>query len=138
MAAGPLFILAGALLGASGVALGAFGAHALKARVDIAGISAWETAVSYHLTHALVLVALGIWMRFESVSVHSEMRSMLPWEISGWSFLVGVVLFSGSLYALVLGGPRLLGPVTPLGGVALIIGWLALVWAALRSLGTSV
>ena len=111
------WILKGAaLLGASGVALGAFGAHGLAARFPQANLDVWDTAVSYHLLHALALLALAA----------------LPEDRVRWSalgFLIGVVLFSGSLYLLALGGPRWLGPVTPVGGLALIVGWLALLRA---------
>jgi uncharacterized membrane protein YgdD (TMEM256/DUF423 family) len=113
-----LFLVA-ALLGAAGVALGAFGAHGLRARLDAQQLAVWETAVKYHLIHAAALLALAL-------SPHApQLRG------AGWCFVAGIALFSGSLYALSLGGPRLLGPVTPLGGLALIAGWLWLAKAAL-------
>jgi len=112
-------LLVGALLGAAGVALGAFGAHGLRSRLDAQQLAAWETAVKYHLLHAVALLALAL-------SPHApQLRG------AGWCFAAGIVAFSGSLYALALGGPRLLGPVTPLGGLALIAGWLWLAKAAL-------
>jgi uncharacterized membrane protein YgdD (TMEM256/DUF423 family) len=112
-------LLAAALLGAAGVALGAFGAHGLRARLDARGLEVWETAVRYHLVHAIALLALAL-------SPHAaQLRT------AGWLFAAGIALFSGSLYALALGGPRLLGPVTPLGGLALIAGWLWIARAAL-------
>lgn len=99
--------------------LGAFGAHALKARLDGEALSIWQTAVQYHFWHALALLATpqlaGAWAK-----------------TSGWLFVGGVVLFSGSLYALALGAPRAFGMVTPIGGVALILGWLAFAVAAIR------
>jgi uncharacterized membrane protein YgdD (TMEM256/DUF423 family) len=108
-------ILVAALLGAAGVALGAFGAHGLRSRLDAQQLAVWETAVKYHLIHAVALLTLGL-------SPHApQLRG------AGWCFAAGIVLFSGSLYGLSLGGPRLLGPVTPLGGLALIAGW---VWLA--------
>ena len=111
-------LLAAALLGAAGVALGAFGAHGLRARLDPRSLAVWETAVKYHLLHAVALLALAL-------SPHAaQLRS------AGWLFVAGIALFSGSLYALALGGPRLLGPVTPLGGLALLAGWLWLARAA--------
>ena len=104
-------LLLAALLGAAGVLLGAFGAHGLRARLDAHALEVWETAVRYHLVHAVALLAIAL-------SPHAAaLRS------AGWLFVAGIVLFSGSLYALALGGPRLLGPVTPLGGIALIAGW---------------
>jgi uncharacterized membrane protein YgdD (TMEM256/DUF423 family) len=104
-----------ALLGALAVALGAFGAHGLKDVLAQRGVTAlWETAVFYHFIHAVMLTVL---------SLHPPIRHG-PW----WCFLVGIVLFSGSLYALALTGTRGLGAITPLGGVSFIAGW---VWLAL-------
>jgi uncharacterized membrane protein YgdD (TMEM256/DUF423 family) len=116
-----------ALYGAAGVALGAFGAHGLRDQLTGPALGTWQTAVQYHLVHALALLVVGLWLRLDSGA------PTLPLSIAGWSFVVGVLLFSGSLYALALGGPRVLGPVTPLGGVAFIVGWLSLAWAAVRS-----
>ena len=115
---------AGALFGGSGVVLGAFGAHALKGRLDPDKLSSWETAVLYQLVHALALLVVGVWMLFGG-------SSTLRW--AGWGFMVGVLLFCGSLYLLsATSGLRWLGPITPIGGVAFIVGWLALLWAALE------
>ncbi|HEX7034593.1 MAG TPA: DUF423 domain-containing protein [Pseudomonadales bacterium] len=130
MPAGSLFLLIAAVYGASGVALGAFGAHGLKDQLGPTGLSTWQTAVTYHLVHALALLATGLWLRFAG-----GLGTGLPLQMAGWAFVVGVLLFSGSLYALSLGGPRVLGPVTPLGGIAFIVGWIALIWAALRTAG---
>jgi uncharacterized membrane protein YgdD (TMEM256/DUF423 family) len=108
------------LVGASAVLLGAFGAHALRGVLDAHGLGLWRTAVDYHVWHALALalaVALG---RGRSGCVATA------------AFAVGIVLFSGSLYALALGAPRWVGVVTPFGGLAFVTGWLALGWA-LRS-----
>lgn len=108
-----LLLVSAGLLGASGVALGAFGAHGLKARLG-ASLSVWETAVQYHLIHALFCLALALALR---LGAPPGLR--LP----GWLAVAGVILFSGSLYALALGGPRWLGPITPLGGLAFIAAW---------------
>jgi uncharacterized membrane protein YgdD (TMEM256/DUF423 family) len=108
-------LAAAALVGAAGVALGAFGAHALRARLDARALELWDTAVRYHLLHAAALLAIAL----SPLAV--SLRS------AGWLLTLGVVLFSGSLYALALGGPRLLGPLTPLGGLAFIAGW---IWVA--------
>jgi len=116
MQAGTWIGVAGAL-GAIGVVFGAFGAHALKARLDPAQLSSWQTAVEYHLLHAVALLALAL---FASATGRS-----VAWPAT--LFGVGVVFFSGSIYVLVLGGPRWLGPVTPLGGLCLIGGWISLV-----------
>jgi len=120
-----LFLAAGALLGATGVVFGAFGAHALAARLSESNLGVWDTAVSYQLTHALALLAVGILLRVSAAGSTALV-------VAGWGFGVGVVLFSGSLYLLALDGPRLLGPITPLGGVAFVVGWVALLVAALR------
>ncbi len=104
-----------AVLGFIGVALGAFGAHALKARLAAAGMTAtWETAVLYHLVHAVAAWAAGL----AGAATH---RPLITRAATSW--IVGVSLFSGSLYLLALGGPRWLGPITPLGGVFLLLGW---------------
>lgn len=105
-----------ALLGAAGVALGAFGAHGLEARVPAERLAVWDTAVRYHLAHAVALLAAALY--------GAATERPVAWPAGLWC--AGVVLFSGSLYGLVLGGPRWLGPVTPVGGTLLIAGWLAL------------
>jgi uncharacterized membrane protein YgdD (TMEM256/DUF423 family) len=105
--------IAGILL-ALATALGAFGAHALKAHLPPDKLQVYETAVRYHFLHALGLLAIGVLLR----SMDSE---LLRW--AALLVLTGVILFSGSLYFLTFGAPRLLGIVTPLGGLALIAGW---------------
>ena len=84
--------------------------------------------MSYQLTHAMALIVVGLWGRQAVVNAHTP----TAFVIAGWSFLIGVVLFSGSLYVLALNGPSILGPVTPVGGAAFIAGWLALIGAAIR------
>jgi uncharacterized membrane protein YgdD (TMEM256/DUF423 family) len=117
------FFTIGAVLGALGVAAGAFGAHALKVRLSPEMLAVFETGVRYQLIHALALLALA-WAgtRWSSPVIN----------MAGWLFLVGIFLFSGSLYALCLTGIRGFGAVTPFGGVAFIVGWLALAWGAWR------
>lgn len=118
-------LLAAGILGATGVALGAYGAHALRAFLMERGMSvAWETAVRYHLWHAIALLPLGVWLRVDALGGERLAR----WAAGCW--IAGVVVFSGSLYLLALGGPRWLGPVTPLGGLALVAGWLFVAVAA--------
>jgi uncharacterized membrane protein YgdD (TMEM256/DUF423 family) len=118
------FVAAG-LFGLTGVALGALGAHALAAKLAERGMShAWETAARYHLFHALAIFGAAIWLRHAPAAAFGR----IGWAVRGWS--LGLVLFSGSLYGLALGGPRWLGPVTPLGGVALMAGWVAVIAAA--------
>lgn len=111
------FGVLGAIFGALGVALGAFGAHGLKNRVDESSIAIWQTAASYQMWHALALVALA-WVISEGTSTAAR--------VSGVAFTAGILIFSGSLYVLVLSGQRWLGAVTPLGGLALIVGWVSL------------
>jgi uncharacterized membrane protein YgdD (TMEM256/DUF423 family) len=100
--------------GASGVLLGAFGAHALRGSLDAQAMELWHTAVSYHLWHALAL-ALAV-----AVGTGRSAR------VAVWSLALGIVLFSGSLYALALGAPRWSGIITPFGGLAFLLGWVAL------------
>ncbi len=111
------------------VALGAFAAHGLKSRLDPAALSAFQTGVTYQFFHSLALCLLAVWLR----QLAKESTHIDPAAIAGIAFVVGIVLFSGSLYVLSLGGPRWFGPVTPLGGLAFIVGWLALAWSAWRN-----
>ena len=119
-----LALLFASVSGALAVGLGAFGAHALKAFLAGRGSTAtWETAVFYQLVEAVALFALAL---------HADASGtpMSAWAMRLW--MLGPVLFSGSLYGLAVGGPGWLGPITPLGGLALIAGWLALAVAAFR------
>ena len=111
----------GATLGGLGVALGAFGAHGLKTRASAESVATWETAAKYQLIHALALLATA-W-------ACERWPGALP-NAAAWLFIAGIALFSGSLYALVLSGQRVLGAVTPLGGVCFIAGWACLALAA--------
>jgi uncharacterized membrane protein YgdD (TMEM256/DUF423 family) len=118
-----VFFVAGALLGFTGVIAGALGTHVLQERIAAEQLDGYRTATSYQMYHALALLAVA-W-------------ALSRWEhgaltVGGWLFLVGTLLFSGSIYLLVLGGPRWLGPVTPVGGLALMIGWLAIAWGVSR------
>ena len=111
---------AAGLLGSTGVTLGAFGAHALKKILEERGtLDSWRTAVQYQLLHAVALLALS-----GSAHTQSGTAKQLPTFAKLW--VGGTLLFSGSIYLLALGGPRILGPVTPLGGFCLIGGWVAL------------
>jgi uncharacterized membrane protein YgdD (TMEM256/DUF423 family) len=121
----PWFVV-GAVAGACGVALGAFGAHALKSRVGPEMLAVFETGVRYHLVHALALVIVGL----------AASRWPGAWiTAAGWLFLAGIVLFGGSLVAMALGAPRWLGAITPLGGLSYIVGWICLALAAWRGAG---
>ena len=121
-----LFIFLGALAGAAGVALGAFGAHALKARLSADMLAVWQTAVQYHFWHALALIAIGI-----LIALALPGSALLRW--AGWLMVAGILIFSGSLYALALSGVRSLGAVTPFGGVAWIAAWVLLAVAVWKS-----
>jgi uncharacterized membrane protein YgdD (TMEM256/DUF423 family) len=116
-----LFLTLGSLSAALSVAAGAFGAHALRARVEPRLLEVFETAARYQMYHAFALLAVA-WLASRSTS---------GWlAASGWLFVAGTVLFSGSLYAMTFTGIRALGAITPIGGVCFIAGWLALAAAA--------
>ncbi len=121
-----LFLSLGALSGLLAVAFGAFGAHALRGRLDDCAMGVFETAVQYHFYHTLALVAVGL------LALHQPHAALL--RSSGWLFVLGLVLFSGSLYALSLSGIKWLGAITPLGGLAFIAGWACLAAAGWKLL----
>jgi uncharacterized membrane protein YgdD (TMEM256/DUF423 family) len=120
-----LFLAVGGVSALLAVALGAFGAHALKGRLPPEMLAVWHTGVEYHLAHALGLLAVGL------VVTQLPDSTLLKW--SGWLMLAGIVLFSGSLYALALSGERWLGAITPTGGFAFLAAWALFVAAALRA-----
>lgn len=121
----PMFLTA--FNGITAVALGALGAHALQTRLAARGtLEAWKTASHYQLTHAAASLAVLAWAAAQPERGSRLHRVSLLWQIGG-------LLFSGSIYCLSLGGPRLLGPVTPLGGVAFLAGWILVAWEGLRS-----
>lgn len=109
------------------VGAGAFGAHALKARLTPDMAAVWQTAVQYHAWHALGLLAIGLLM------MHGVAQGALA--VAAWLLLAGIVLFSGSLYAMALTEMRGLGAITPIGGVAFLAGWLVVAWACWRGSG---
>lgn len=117
-ASGRLFLALGALSALVAVLAGAFGAHALKSRLAVDLLAVFETGARYQMYHALALVLVG--------ALASRAAASRPLEAAGWCFVAGTVLFSGSLYALALTGVRKLGAVTPLGGLAFLVGWAAL------------
>lgn len=118
-----ILLLGACLAGGTGVALGAFGAHALKNRLAPAMLEVWQTAVLYQLVHALAALVAGLLLWQGAGN---------PARWAGGLFLLGILLFSGSLYLLALDAPRWLGPVTPVGGLAFLAGWLLLGFAVLR------
>lgn len=119
---GTTWIRLGAILGGVGVIAGAFGAHGLEGVLDGRSFENFETAARYQMYHAPALLAVGL------LALHG--RSGTALSIAGWSFLLGVLIFSGTLYALAFTGIRWLGAITPIGGVALIVGWFGLAVAA--------
>ena len=119
------FLAAGAIAAFLAVALGAFGAHALKSRLAPEMLAVWHTGIEYHVFHALGLLAVGI------VAIHLPDSTLLRW--SGWLMLAGIVLFSGSLYILALSGERWIGAVTPVGGLAFLTAWVLFLAAVLKA-----
>lgn len=112
-----MWIPLAALLGFTGVALGAFGAHALKDRLGV-HLATWQTAVLYHLIHSVGLLAMAFYGKATQTSI--------TWPAT--LFTLGILLFSGSLYALSLSGIKILGAITPLGGLCFLAGWAMLAW----------
>ncbi len=113
------WIRSAAILSFLGVALGAFGAHALKARLSPEMLHVWNTAVLYHLLHAIALLALALFAKVSTTNI----------QWGAWFFLIGILLFSGSLYALSLSGLRAIGAITPVGGICFLLGW---AWVAVK------
>ena len=118
------FLLVGSLVGFLGVAAGAFGAHGLRSRLSPDMLAVFETAVRYQMYHVFALLITAV--------VMGRVGDARLLTIAGWSFITGIVLFSGSLYALALSGMRWLGAVTPLGGLAFLAGWTCLLLGMLR------
>lgn len=123
MSLAQLAVLTGAIYGFLGVAFGAFGAHALKARLAPEMLTVWKTAVEYQFYHALALVLVGL---------IATQRPSIAITNAAICFALGVLVFSGSLYVLALSGVRWLGVITPIGGLLFLIGWVLLFWAALK------
>ena len=121
-----LFITLASLSGMLAVMLGAFGAHGLRGKLDDYAMGVFETAVQYHFYHSLTLLAVGI------IALQQPQTMLL--KSSGWLFLLGIVVFSGSLYLLSVTGVRWLGAITPLGGLAFIAGWACLAAASWKLL----
>lgn len=120
-----LFVALAGLFGMLGVAAGAFGAHGLEGRVEPDMLEVWETAATYQMYHAIALLGVA-WLTTQTDTA---------WAIvAGWVFAGGVLVFSGTLYAMVATGARWLGAITPIGGLALIAGWFCCLMAAVRGL----
>jgi Uncharacterized small membrane protein len=120
-----LFLLIASASGMIAVILGAFGAHGLKNMIAPQLLTVWQTAVQYHFYHTFALLVVAL------VGIHIGGSHWL--NLSGYLLIVGILMFSGSLYALALGGPRWLGPITPVGGLMFILGWLSLFIAVLKT-----
>ncbi len=125
-----LFLLIGALSAALGIAAGAFGAHALRARVEPRLLEVFETGARYQMYHAFALIAVA-WV-LSRYGANTPAAGSGFAVASGWLFVVGTLLFSGSLYAMTFTGIRALGAITPIGGVCFIAGWVCLAVAAAR------
>ena len=108
------------------VALGAFGAHGLRNRLNAYSLSVYEKAVFYHFIHALGILLVSLLARTNAISPAGQARA-------AWLLLIGIIVFSGSLYTLAISGVRLLGAITPIGGLAFILGWLVLAYEAFRA-----
>lgn len=115
------WIMIGAISGFISVAMGAFGAHALAGKLSERALEIYQTAAQYQIFHALALLALGV------LCAQSQNLSSHPYsQFTGWAFTAGTLLFSGSLYALALTDIKILGAITPLGGVSFLAGWVFL------------
>jgi len=121
-----LFVILGSLNAFLAVALGAFGAHGLKSKVSADMLTVWQTGVQYQMFHALGLILLGVLIHL--------LPQIAQLRVSGWLFFSGIILFSGSLYVMVVSGVRALGIVTPIGGIAFLLGWLLMAFFVYRNL----
>jgi uncharacterized membrane protein YgdD (TMEM256/DUF423 family) len=119
-----LFLSLGSISGALAVMIGAFGAHGLKDKLSEKMLANYMTGVEYHFYHTIALLIVGV------IALHYPTR---PLAASGWAFTIGILIFSGSLYVLAMTGITKLGAITPIGGLAFIIGWILLAAAVLKS-----
>lgn len=115
-----------AFLLALAVGMGAFGAHGLRERLDAYSMSVYEKAVFYHFVHALGILIVSLLARANAITFSGQARV-------AWLLLIGIVVFSGSLYALAISGVRILGAITPIGGLAFIAGWIWLIVESMRA-----
>ncbi|WYP26168.1 DUF423 domain-containing protein [Alkalihalobacillus sp. FSL W8-0930] len=121
-----LFLLIGSIVMALGVGIGAFGAHGLEPRISERMLKNYQTGVQYHMIHGLGIIAVAL--------AGMKMTSSALLTGAGWAFVIGIIFFSGSLYAMALTGITKLGAITPIGGLAFIIGWILIGTFAVRSL----
>jgi uncharacterized membrane protein YgdD (TMEM256/DUF423 family) len=118
------FLMLGSLNAFLSVALGAFGAHALKSKLSPDMLNVYQTGVQYHMIHSIGLILIAL--------LADKLGNSSLVNVSGWALFIGIVLFSGSLYALSLSGIKVLGAITPLGGVGFLLGWILLSIAAMK------
>ena len=118
-----IFLAIAGFLGALSVASGAFATHALKDSLTVKALEIWETATKYQMYHVLALLLVALLLTQTEIADSSL-------NIAGWAFIIGIIVFSGSLYALSLTGIKWLGAITPLGGLAFIVGWISIAIAA--------
>jgi len=125
---GNFWVILGSFAAFFGVAAGAFGTHALTLILDPRSLSIFQTGAQYQMYHALALIGLGVWTNY--LFQHSSTEP--PYWI-GWAFFMGILLFSGSLYAVSITGIKFLGAITPIGGVSFLVGWLGFAWQAWKT-----
>lgn len=123
-----LFVILGSLNMALAIAIGAFGAHGLKGKIDSNMLANWNTGAHYHIIHAIALICIGLLLA--KLGTNGSLVST-----AGWLLIVGIILFSGSLYVMALTNIKVLGAITPIGGISFIIGWMLVTIAAWRHLG---
>lgn len=124
------WIVLGALFAAASVAAGAFGAHALAARLEPRELALWETAARYLMYGGLSMILIGLVDLFGRQARQETLRGVGSLTGAGWCLFLGSLIFSGTVFALALGSPRWLGAITPIGGTLLIVGFLLFAWAA--------
>ncbi|SEF94806.1 DUF423 domain-containing protein [Paenibacillus sp. UNC499MF] len=120
-----LFMMLGSINMFLAVALGAFGAHMLKTKISADMLAVYQTGVQYHMIHAVGLIAIGL-----AADRLTQNQSLV--NASGWAIVIGIILFSGSLYVMSLSGIKVLGAITPFGGVAFLTGWVLFAIAAMK------
>lgn len=125
------WVFLGAISGALSVMTGAFGAHALRDRITMRAMEIYQTGCHYQMIHALALVALGLWTQQLTQTNSTSALSVAGW--AGWAFTAGTILFCGSLYALALTDIKILGAITPFGGLGFIFGWFMLALSAWKA-----
>lgn len=125
---GNFWVILGSISAFLGVCAGAFGAHALSSKLDARSLSIFQTGAQYQMYHALALIGLGVWI---NCLPQSSSTGTPDWI--GYAFLMGILLFSGSLYALSISGIKFLGAITPIGGVSFLLAWLGFAWQAWKT-----